>query len=112
MTLVDVLDAAAAELEGVQRRGSGSVIEWSAGGPPFAACAGATADFRLKPAVLRAALGTVDTGPSDRGPDWIRFRPVELDRFALDRATSWFVSASRHATPSRPEPGGQGRGDT
>ena len=94
MTLAEALAAAAADLDGV---GDGEP-EWSVGGIVFAAVtAPGTAEFRLEPIVARAALGTPDTGPSNRGADWVAFRPKELDRFALDRATAWLGSAYRNA---------------
>ncbi|MDQ2964400.1 MAG: hypothetical protein M3R57_00910 [Chloroflexota bacterium] len=97
MTLADVLDEAASELGAVDRREGTGGVEYLAGGQPFAALAGDTAEFRLEPGVARAALGTPDAMPSRRGPDWVAFRPQELDRFALDRATAWFLSAGRRA---------------
>ena len=55
-------------------------------------------ELRLTAVVARAAAGTPDAGPSARGPEWVRFAPTTLDRFALDRATSWFGLAARSAT--------------
>jgi hypothetical protein len=97
MTLAEVLDEAANVLGGVDRREGTGGLEYLAGGKPFAALAGDTAEFCLEPIVARAALGTPDATPSRRGPDWVAFRPRELDRFALDRATAWFLSAGRLA---------------
>jgi hypothetical protein len=101
MTLAEALAEAAAELPGVEAIGSGGTTEWTAGGRPFAAAAGANADFQLSPVVARAALGTPDTAPSPRGRDWVTFSPPELDRFALYRATAWFASAYRQAASAR-----------
>jgi hypothetical protein len=98
MTLAEALSAAAAGLEGIEQRESADgSIEWSVDGRPFAACRDARAEFRLPPAIARAALGTADTGGSVRGTDWVSFTPAELDRFSLDRATAWLASARRHA---------------
>jgi len=36
-------------------------------------------------------------GRSARGWDWIEFRPTELHRHAIDRATAWLASAWRRA---------------
>ena len=101
MTIAEALDAQAAELGGVERRTVGEVIEWDAGGVTFAALAGDAAEFRLGPAVAAAARGTPDTGPSGRGPDWVAFRPTELDRYARDRAMAWFGSAWRESKRPR-----------
>lgn len=103
MTLGEILDDAAAKLAGVEQRESDGGTEWSTGGRLFAALSRApgvaleTAEFRLDPPVLRAALGTPDTAPSPRGDDWVAFRPPDLDRLAIDRAVAWLGSAHRRA---------------
>lgn len=97
MTLAELFDAAAATLDAIDRREGNGVIEFAIDGRPFAALASGGAEFRLGPHVGRAALGTPDATPSSRGPDWVAFRPPELDRFASDRATAWFLSAWRYA---------------
>ncbi len=58
---------------------------------------GAAVEFRLDPAVAAAAQRTPDTVTSERGPDWVRFSPVELDAPAVDRAIAWLGSAARRA---------------
>jgi hypothetical protein len=55
------------------------------------------ASFRLDPAVAAAARRTPDTGESDRGPEWVRFAPADLDAHGVDRARAWFESAARRA---------------
>ncbi len=100
MTLVEVLEAAAAAA-GAERATEGSTTVWSISGRPFAAAGADGAEFRLKPIVARAALGTPDTSASRRGGAWIAFRPPELDRFAIDRATAWFASAAGFAAEPR-----------
>jgi hypothetical protein len=97
VTLAEALELAALSLPDVERRDEAGGREWLVGDRPFAAVAGPVAEFRLQPLVAKAALGTSDTSPSRRGPDWIAFAPAELDRFALDRATAWLASAHRHA---------------
>ena len=97
MSLGELFDAAAASLDAVDRRESERLIEFLIDGRPFAALADGTAEFRLGPQVARAALGTPDAARSARGPDWVAFRPLELDRFARDRATAWFLSAWRYS---------------
>lgn len=97
MTLLDALVRAAAGLDGVTASRLGPVIEWSVEGHAFARADARRAEFRLKPLVGHAALGTPDTDPSPLGSDWVAFRPRELDRFALDRAAAWFASAATTA---------------
>jgi hypothetical protein len=97
MTLVEALADAAAGLDGVEAADVAGTIEWRVRGRAFAAVSAGTAEFRLAGRIAAAALGTPDTAPSGRGGDWVAFRPPELDRFALDRATAWLTSAWRHA---------------
>lgn len=103
MTLSEILDDAAPKLAGVERRESDGGTKWSTDGKLFAALSHAqgvalqTAEFRLDPPVLRAALGTPDTAPSPRGPEWLAFSPPDLDRLAVDRAVAWLGSAHRRA---------------
>lgn len=97
MTLAEVFAAAGASVGAVDRREGSGGVEFLAGGRPFAALAGDTAEFCLEPIVARAALNTPDAMPSARGPDWVAFSPPELDQFARDRATAWFQSAWRRA---------------
>ncbi len=58
---------------------------------------GSTTEFRLDPAVVAAAQRTPDTSASERGPDWVRFSPIDLDDHAIDRAVAWLGSAARRA---------------
>ena len=101
LTLAEVLAAAAEDLPGVSADGDASMTTWSAGGHPFASLAGEWAEFRLDPAVARAALRTPDAADSPRGPGWVSFAPAVLDDQAIDRAEAWFLSAHRHATVIR-----------
>jgi hypothetical protein len=97
MTLAELLDEAGSTIGPVDRRETNGGTEFLVGGRPFAALAGDTVEFSLEPLVGRAALATPDATPSRRGADWVAFRPQELDRFAQDRATAWFLSAWRRA---------------
>jgi len=99
VTLADVLDDAAVDLEDAERTtaADGSAIEWSIAGVTFAAISGDRAEFRLDPVVAKAALRTPDTAESGRGPDWVAFSPAELDQHAIDRATAWLASGWRRA---------------
>jgi hypothetical protein len=82
----------------VEHRNTGAGVEWALAGLAFAAVTGGTAEFRLDPVVAPAALGSPDTAPSGRGPEWVAFSPPELDRLARDRAVAWFGSAYRRAS--------------
>lgn len=95
--LAVVIEAAAQDLEDAIRQPTESGAEWAIEGRVFAAISGPTAEFRLDPAIARAALRTPDTAPSPRGPDWVAFRPSELNPHAIDRATAWLGSAWRRA---------------
>lgn len=100
MTLLEVLEDAAASIDAIERVESpdGS-IGWGLGEVVFASLdpAGSTASFRLDPTLAAAARRTPDTGPSPAGPDWVRFAPVTLDGHAQDRARAWFEAAARRA---------------
>jgi hypothetical protein len=97
MTLAELLDEAGSKAGPVDRRQAGDGVEFLVDGRPFAALSGATVEFRLDPVVGRAAVSTPDAAASPRGADWVAFRPRELDQFARDRATAWFLSAWRRA---------------
>ena len=97
MTLDDLFRSIASDLEGVAGTVAGDATEWRRGGVAFAVLRGDQAELRLTGPVGRAALGTPDTAPSERGPDWISFSPRVLDGMALDRAAAWFENAARHA---------------
>jgi hypothetical protein len=103
LTLVEVLDAAADETDGVQRGRDDDLTTFAAGEPAtvFATLAADRAEFRLEPLVARAALRTPGTGPSSRGADWVSFAPDVVDDGAVDRAEAWFLSAHRRATTAR-----------
>ena len=101
LTLADVLAAAGEGIDGLVAR-EAALRTWSVGGAAFATLAGSTAEFRLDPLVAGAALRTPDTGPSERGPDWVSFSPGVMDDGAIDRAEAWFLSAARLAASRRP----------
>jgi hypothetical protein len=95
--LAQIIEASASELEAAERRPTNGGAEWSIGGVAFAAVESHTAEFRLAPPVVAAALRTPDTSRSPRGADWVFFRPATLDQHAVDRATAWLASAWRRA---------------
>jgi hypothetical protein len=100
VTLGELLEAAADDLANVSTSPSlGGGVTWARGSEVFAALdgEGASADFRLDPAVAAAAARTPDTAASSRGPGWVSFRPATLDAHGEDRASAWFESAYRHA---------------
>jgi len=97
MTLREVLEAAAGQLDEAVTVAAGGGLEWRRDGRPFAAVDADVAEFRLDPAVARAALRTPDVVGSARGADWVRFTPQTLDGHAVDRAEAWLASAWRRA---------------
>jgi hypothetical protein len=97
-SLGSLLDESAAQREGVERLEREGSITFSRSGRDFAALeADGRARFRLGSVLAAAALRTPAASPSERGADWVDFRPPVLDRFARDRATSWFEAAYRRA---------------
>jgi hypothetical protein len=100
VTLRELLATIAADLDDVTAAPTpDGGHAWSRGPAVFASVGegGTSAEFRLDPAIAAAAVRTPDTAPSPRGQGWVRFRPATLDGHAVDRATSWFISASRRA---------------
>lgn len=78
----------------------GDATIWSVGGRPFASLTDAAVELRLDPAIAHAATRTPDTSPSERGPEWVRFAPRDLDDRAIDRLEAWFAFARRRASES------------
>lgn len=99
-TLAEVVSAVAADLPDAEARREGPTVRWSCGSRAFATLSGSELELRLDPAIAAAAIRTPDTEPSDRGPEWVRFRPTELDGHAVDRARAWFALAYRRARPN------------
>ncbi|HWH37534.1 MAG TPA: hypothetical protein VNT28_07135 [Candidatus Limnocylindrales bacterium] len=75
--------------------------EYRRDGRVFAAHQATAVELRLDPEVAEAARRTPDSGPSERGPEWVRFTPTLLDRHAADRIEAWFLSAWRAAGGGR-----------
>ena len=96
-SIADELEVAARELPGVERRGAAGSVEYLRKGQPFAIVEARTASFRLAPDVAAAALRTPGTAASPRGTDWVALDLSSPDRFTVDRARAWLVSASRIA---------------
>jgi len=71
--------------------------EYRRGDRAFAAVADRAVEVRLHPEVAEAAQRTSHTTASSRGAGWVRFEPLSVDGFALDRAGAWFLSAWRAA---------------
>ena len=94
--------ALASELDAVERRGDASATEYSRNGRVFAATDATTASFLLLPDVAAAAARTPGTAASSRGPHWVTLELATSDRFTIDRAEAWFVSAWRAAGAPRP----------
>ena len=100
MTLGDVLEEAAAELDLDGIPAADGTTEYGYAGVVFATvdAAGVTAEFRLDRVLAGAALRTPDTRSSARGDVWVEFAPAEVDDHAVDRAQAWFIAAHRRAT--------------
>jgi hypothetical protein len=96
------IELTASSIEGVERRAEAGGLRYALGGAEFAVVSGDRCAFRLRPEVAEAALGTPDVRPSAIGEGWVELAPVELDRFALDRAASWFAAAARYAAETGP----------
>lgn len=80
----------ASEIEDVEVRTLGTTIEYHHAGTLFAVLDTDALEVMLGPDIASAATRTADTGTSDRGAAWVRFAPRRIDRFAMDRAGSWF----------------------
>ena len=87
--LVDLPEARGLSVDGV--------MTWSAGDRAFATLGPSGVEVRLDPPIADAARRTPDTGPSPRGPEWVRFDPRELDGHATDRLRAWLELAYRRA---------------
>jgi hypothetical protein len=101
MELEEILAGAAASLAEVEASPGDGGTAYARRGRTFAVAAAGGVELRLDGAIASAALRTPDVRPSRRGPGWIAFRPRTTDRFALDRARSWFEAAWRHADTAR-----------
>jgi len=96
-SLSDLFAVLAGKIGEVSATVRGEVTEYRRGDVRFAVVDSTGADLRLLPDIAEAAGRTPSTGPSERGPDWIRFAPPEIDEHALDRARAWFQVAWRAA---------------
>ena len=97
MTIRDILEEVAADLDGVEEAEVGEAVSWRVGAREFAVATDAAAEFGLDPLVAGAALRTGDVTASARGPGWVLFAPRVLDEAAIDRAEAWLMSAWRLA---------------
>lgn len=99
MTIGEVLDeaATAAGVLATDLPGGGTAFLVADLAVATVSADGSMAEFRLDPTVAAAAQRTPDTSASDRGPDWVRFSPGDLDDQAIDRAVAWLGSAARRA---------------
>jgi hypothetical protein len=96
-SIEEALLRAAADLPGVVVRGDGARREFRVGSVVVARLAGPVAEYRLDPAVIKAALRTPDTKPVEGASEWVAFEPARMDRYATDRAVAWLQSAVRRA---------------
>lgn len=95
---LDALAARLAEgLDGVTAGRTATATEYARQGRVFASASATALEVRLHSDVAAAALRTSHTTASGRGAEWVLFEPLEIDRFGLDRAEAWFLSAWRAA---------------
>nr|MBA2254360.1 hypothetical protein [Chloroflexota bacterium] len=100
-SLVEFLEGIAAGLPDVEAAVDRDAITYSTSGTPFAVVRAGDAAFRLRADIAKGALATPDTTPSAReGAGWVRFTPLILDDFVLDRAEAWLIVAHRFAWES------------
>jgi hypothetical protein len=92
-----VVEAARGELTDVTRTSVDEASEYSREGRAFVAVTDRAVEFRLHADVAEAARRTPDAERSDRGDEWVRFAPAEIDQHARDRISAWFLSAWRAA---------------
>jgi hypothetical protein len=100
-----LLDEAARQVPGCQARDAEGARTWEAAGRVFVVQSGPAVEFRLDAAIGAAARRTPDTAASDRGAEWVTFRPGSLDPYAIDRVRAWFAAAHRRASGGGSEPG-------
>lgn len=95
--IADEIDDRAESLGGVERAASDGSTTYSRAGRLFAVAGSDGFEFHAGEVIAGAALRTPDAAMSERGTDWVRFSPAELDEPALDRALAWFEAAWRRA---------------
>ena len=95
--LAATVEGVADALADVERVGDGRAVELRRAGRAFARLEPAGVSFRLAAPIAAAAMRTPGAAATALGADWVAFHPGRLDRFALDRATSWTELAWRHA---------------
>ena len=102
----EAIDRLAGELDGVQRRTTGSSVEFARGSFVFAVQTGSKVEFRLRPEIAAAGLRTTGSASSPRGADWISLDTKTRDQFTVDRTVAWFEMGWRIAGESadRPRP--------
>jgi hypothetical protein len=95
--LAELFSELAGDLDELEVAEGPDGVEYRRRGRAFSAVDARGAEFRLRPEVTQAVLRTPAVARSGRGGDWVRFAPESVDRFALDRAEAWFLSAWRLA---------------
>lgn len=96
-SLAEVVDAAAAALDGIAVTDEAEGRVYARGGRRFAVVSGSVLEVRLDGPLATAASRTPGAAESKRGGGWVRFAPEVVDRHATDRASAWFEAAWRHA---------------
>jgi len=85
------------ELPEARSQSVDGLVTWSRARRAFATLGPNGIEVRLDTAIAAAATRTPDTAPSQRGSEWIRFNPHELDAHAIDRLRAWLELAYRRA---------------
>ena len=96
-TLSDRVSTLAQDLEGVTHGQAANGFELRRGRTLFAVVEEDAVELRLRPDIAEAVLRTPDTGPSQRGEEWIRFAPSAVDQSVEDRLAAWVTTAWRAA---------------
>lgn len=86
-----------AELPPVTSQSVDGIETWSVSGQAFAVLGPSGIEILLDPAIAAAATRTPDAAPSQRGTEWVRFNPRELDGHAVDRLRAWLELAYSRA---------------
>jgi hypothetical protein len=78
----------------------GGATEFQFRGVGFARVDPERASFRLRREIVSAAIRTGGAATSPLGADWVILKPVHWDRYAHDRAVSWWHLGLRLAAES------------
>jgi len=97
--IAEEIEGLAASLEDVERSAADDGVIFARSGVEFGLVDERGFEFNVGAAIGGAARRTPNVTAGRHGPDWVRFEPNGLDRYAVDRAVSWFEAAWRGAGP-------------